>query len=293
MKTRYKQSGRTLAEMTVVIAAIVLLSSFGLPAIRSFLNSFETGGGAKPVISAALASARAIAAKEQRYAGIRFQKAYNRDAPLDLLKADQYMVFIVQDPCIGAYFFRAVEGIQPMKLPDNLGVMDLAIVNSRNVQNPVNPGIGNQVFLDDPALTPTDRDGWLNDPLELTDTTTFSIIFSPSGKLVIHGVRVRNRDGTTEATETPIISMDDTFNTLIKISDPVNPIGMFLQDDYFIAPSDLGFGPEPSRRAFVIYDRRDFKIAYEKGLAYSDYLSILIPDAVIQINPYTGTMIEK
>jgi hypothetical protein len=157
MKTRYKQSGRTLAEMVVVIATIVLLGGIGLPAIRSFLGSFESGTGAKPVISAALASARAIAAKEQRYAGIRFQKAYNPDAPLDPLRADQYMVFIVQDPRIGAYFFRAVEGLQPMKLPDNLGVMDLAIVTSRNVQNPVNPGLGGQVLLDDPALLPADK----------------------------------------------------------------------------------------------------------------------------------------
>ena len=66
MKTRYKQSGRTLAEMAVVIAAIVLLGSFGLPAVRAFLDSFESGTGARPVISAALASARAIAAREQK-----------------------------------------------------------------------------------------------------------------------------------------------------------------------------------------------------------------------------------
>ncbi len=128
MKTANKQSGRTLTEMAVVIATIVLLGGFGLPAIRSFIDSFESGSGARPVISAALASARAIAAKEQRYAGIRFQKAYNRDAPLVPLKEDQYMVFIINDPNIGAYFFRAVEGLEPMKLPDGLGVMDFTIV---------------------------------------------------------------------------------------------------------------------------------------------------------------------
>jgi hypothetical protein len=290
MRTRYRQSGRTLAEMTVVIAAIVLLGSFGLPAVRSFLDSFESGTGAKSVISAALASARAIAAREQKYAGIRFQKAYDPEGPL---KADQYMVFIIQDPNIGAYFFRAVEGLQPMKLPDSLGVMDLAIVSSRNVRNPVNPGV--ELLLDDPdpIFTPADIDGWLNEPRELTDTTTFSIIFSPSGKLVIHGIRVTNRDGKTEATETPIISMDDTFNTLTKIANPVNPIGMFIQDDYFGGSyPDYGVGPEPSRRAFVIYDRREFKRAYERGRAYSEYLSKLIPEE-IYINAYTGTMIER
>jgi type II secretory pathway pseudopilin PulG len=289
MKTRFKQSGRTLAEMTVVIAAIVLLGSFGLPAIRTFLDSFETGTGARPVISAALASARAIAAKEQKYAGIRFQKAYNPDAPFDPLKADQYMVFIVQDPSLVGtygYGFRAVDGLQPVRLPKGFGVMDFEVVEDRNVPRPANPHI--QHRLDNPSLVPN-QDNFINEARELTDTTTFSIIFSPSGKLVIHGVRVRNRDSTTDAG--PIISMDDTFNTLTKISDPVNPIGMFIQDDYFEDTiPNLGLGPEPSRRSFVIYDRREFKRAYEQGQGYSGYLSRLV---AIYINPYTGTMIEE
>ncbi|MHC4088560.1 MAG: type II secretion system protein, partial [Planctomycetota bacterium] len=180
MKIRYKQSGRTLAEMTVVIAAIVLLGSFGLPAVRALLDSFESGTGAKPVISAALASARAIAAKEQRYAGIRFQKAYNSDDPLNplggVLEAAQYMVFIVHDfDKTGLVSgFRAVEGLEPIKLPDSVGVIDLSL-------------IGADVDIDE--------------PFELNNATAFSIIFSPSGKLVIHNVRARNRDGYYQRTK--------------------------------------------------------------------------------------------
>jgi hypothetical protein len=272
MKTRYKQSGRTLAEMTVVIAVIVLLGSIGLPAIRAFLDSFESGTGARPVISAALASARAIAAKEQRYAGIRFQKAYNPDFPLDPLKADQYMVFIINDPNIGAYFFRAVEGLEPIKLPDSIGVMDYKLIN--------------QTITSSPTWEPSS-----NHPVDLIDLTTFSIIFSPSGKMVIHDVRVRNRDGQSHTSA--ILSYDDVFNTQLQVD---AGIGMFYQDDYYpgyASTPNLGLGPEPSRRAFVIYDRREFKSAYDKGRAYSDYLSKLIPNEVIQINPYTGTMVEK
>ena len=272
MKTANTQSGRTLAEMVVVIAAIVLLGGLGLPAIRSFLGSFESGAGAKPVISAALASARAIAAREQRYAGIRFQKAYNRDAPLDPLKADQYMVFIINDPNIGAYFFRAVEGLEPMKLPDSIGVMDYELIN--------------QTIISVPTWEPSS-----NHPVDLIDLTTFSIIFSPSGKMVIHDVRVRNRDGERDTSLT--VSYDDVFNTKLQVDAGV---GMFYQDDYypgFASTPNLGLGPEPSRRDFVIYDRREFKSAYEQGIAYSGYLSKLIPGEVIQINPYTGTMVEK
>jgi hypothetical protein len=257
MKTGYKQSGRTLVEMSVVIAAVVLLGSFGLPAVRTFLDSFESGTGGKPLISAALASARAIAAKEQRYAGIRFQKAYNPDGPL---KADQYMVFIVHDfDRTGlASGFRAVEGIDPIKLPDTVGVMDLSLIGS---------------------------DADIGGPLELNNATAFSIIFSPSGKLVIHDVRVRNKDGEGDSPSFPNLSKDDIFNKRAKVD---AGIGMFYQDDY----GTLGLGRELSRRSFIIYDRLEFKRAYDRGRPFSDYLVKLVPE-MIYINPYTGIMIEK
>ncbi len=264
MKTGYKQSGRTLIEMSVVIAAVVLLGSFGLPAVRTFLNSFESGTGGRPVISAALASARAIAAKEQRYAGIRFQKAYNSDDPLNPLQgvpeAAQYMVFIVHDfDKTGlSSGFRAVEGLDPIKLPDTVGVMDLSL-------------IGADVDIDE--------------PIELNNATAFSIIFSPSGKLVIHDVRVRNRDGYYRPLN-PNDSMDDIFNSPENIA--TFNTGMFVQDDY----AALGLGQEPSRRGFIIYDRLEFKRAYNRGRPYSDYLVKLVPE-IIYINTYTGIMIEK
>ena len=266
MKTINRQSGRTLVEMAIVIAAIVLLGGFGLPAVRTFLGSFESGTGARHVISAALASARAIAAKEQRYAGIRFQKVYNSDDPLDplggVLEAAQYMVFIVhEEPRKMGNIrtgFKAVEGVEPIRLPDSVGVMDLSFIG-------FNPDI--------------------DQPFELNNATAFSIIFSPSGKMVIQDVRIRNRDGDYQPLNLND-SMDDIFNSPENISN--FKTGMFVQDDY---PA-LGLAQEPSRRAFVIYDRRKFKQAYEKGLAYSDYLVKLIPE-VIYINPYTGTMMER
>ncbi len=266
MKNRYRQSGRTLAEMAVVITAVVLLGSIGLPAIRAFLDSFESGTGARPVISAALASARAIAAKEQKYAGIRFQKAYNPDAPLDPLKASQYMIFIVHDfDKTGlASGFRAVEGMKPIKLPDSLGVLDSELIRER--------------MISVPTWEPSN-----NHPVDLTDLTAFSIIFSPSGKLVIHNVRTRNRDGQRDTS--PTVSYDDIFNKKAQVD---TGIGMFYQDDY----AALGLGQEVSRRGFIIYDRQEFKQAYEKGQAYSGYLVKLVPEEVY-INPYTGTMIEK
>ena len=259
MKDKSKQSGLTLTEMTVVIVTVALLTSFGLPAVRTLFNSMATSGGTRAMISAALASARAIAAKEQHYAGIRFQKAYSPDGP-------QYMIFIVQDPEILAWGFRAVEGIQPIRLPDNIGVMDSSLIREAV----------NSIPNWEPSVGP-----------ELTDLTAFSIVFSPSGKLVIHQVQVRNRDGKTSAA--PIQSKDDIFNTESQVTSLTNPFGMFIQDDY---PAARRLKKEPSRSSFIIYDRREFKQALEKSQAYSGYLVKLVPEA-IYINPYTGTMIGK
>ena len=123
------------------------------------------------------------------------------------------MIFIVQDPEILAWGFRAVEGIKPIKLPGSVGVMDLYTAGN---------------FVSD--------DSYIDEPNEVTDATSFSIIFSPSGKLVIHDVRVRNRDGKTEGTETLNKSKDDIFNTLTKITNSVNPSLNFTLTKSLIRP---------------------------------------------------------
>ncbi|MBA7661931.1 hypothetical protein ES703_69951 [subsurface metagenome] len=255
---RATNKGLTLMEMTVVIAVMALLAVFGLPAIRALINSFESEGGAKAMISAGLASARAIAAKEHHYAGVRFQHAYD---PQGLLNAPQYMVFIVHD--FGATGlepgFRAVEGINPIRLPGSVGVMDLRT-----------------------GSTEINSNNDINEERELMDTTTFSVVFSPSGKLIIHDVRVRNRDGHYRPIN-PDDSMDDIFNSPVNID--IHNTGMFVQDDY----AHLGLGEEPSRNRFIIYDKSEFN-KVDESKRYSDYLRYLEP---IYINPYTGTMIKK
>jgi hypothetical protein len=149
----------------------------------------------------------------------------------------------------------------------------------------------NEIRLDDPSLNPN-QDSWINDNLELADTTTFSIIFSPSGKLVTHRVRTRNKDGYVDGTSSNV-SSDDIFNRKARVD---AGFAMFYQDDLFGASwspyPDLGIGEELSRNGFIIYERDTFRAAYEKGRAWSDYLQNLISQTVY-INPYTGTIIEK
>jgi len=282
MKGKNRQCGLTLTEMTVVIVTIALLVGLGLPAVRALLNSFESGSGAKSMISATLASARAIAAREQRYAGVRFQKAYNPQGPLS---ASQYMVLIVQDPDILAYGFRAVEGLEPIKLPKSIGVMDLMTV-ARIYSGPINLQLTDTVINTD-ALISTERD--------LRDTTSFSIVFSPAGKMVLYKVWLRNRDGIPDSQgQVGSISADDVFNKLAAVN---AGIGMFYQDDYFNAwwsfdPSlDLGLGPELSRNGFIIYERQKLRRAFERSTAWSQYL-VKIAAEKVYINSYTGTIIS-
>ena len=270
MKAKPGQRGFTLVEMTVVIVVVALLVSLSLPTVRTFFNSLALSGGTRNTISAALAAARAIAAREQRYAGIRFQQD---------LKGHQYIIFIIQDPEIGAYFFRAVAGVQPIKLPETVGVMEFV-----------------------------ESDAEIYDS-ELMDKTTLSVIFSPRGKLVIHEVQVRNRDGQRDTVANlSNTSHDDIFNKkgdVDKSSQPLremgmgNEIGMFYQDDYFgqldtpdypdVGPrADLGLGPELSRNRFIIYDKTQFA-KIDRNRRWSDYLKDL---DVIYINAYTGRIIS-
>jgi len=283
MNTKLRQSGLTLTELAVVIAVMALLAGLALPAARMIIGSFESGDGARSMISAALASARALAAARDSYVGIRFQKAYNPDAvdPLNPLTAPQYMIFIEKDADPEpngtglANGFRAIEGCKPIKLPDSIGVMDLTLV-------------ARSTTLTEEAI---DTDAQIDTLEELRDTTTFSIIFSPSGKLLIHEVRIRNRNGRMDSSSAR--SLDDVFNTKAQVD---AGIAIFYQDDYWGAAwsgfPNLGLGPEYSRNSFVIYDRDKFARAYKAGKAWSDYLAALTAET-IYLNPYTGTIISK
>lgn len=267
MKTAKLKFGMSLPEILTSIMIVALLAVLTIPAVKAIVNSFSSTGSAEAMINAALSNARAMAMKEQRYVGVRFQKANNSAG---VLNAEQYMVFIANDKdATGlASGYRAIEGLQPIKMPDNTIVLDQYIVTSHNVNNPVNPGVGQQ---------PIQTDGQIDSEPELTDASTFSIIFSPQGNLVIVGVRIRrplNGDSS------------DVFNTYANVN---TGTGKFYQDDYFDGTNpDLQLGPEPSRRQFWICQQDLFRKAFEQGMAYTSYLSQLFP---VYINSYTGTII--
>ena len=285
MEHKRGQSGLSLTEMTVVVALVALLTTFSMPAIRSYFNSAASTGSVEAVISAALASGRAIAAREQRYAGVRFQQDSS---------GQQYMIFIVNDPrktnmLASRFGFCAVDGLKPVKLPEDVGVMDSRLrafyePTQSAAENPLEQAFTIDHLDDLNVANLINEVGYekINGRNKyIIDTTSFSIIFSPSGKLVIHGVRIRNRDKKPRPTVLSD-SGDDIFNGYYNVYD--NVAGMFVQDDY----AEFGLGAEFSRNNFVIYDKARFD-----GMNKVERDVYLQSLNSIYINPYTGTIINR
>ena len=235
------KKGFSLVELLVAMGIVALLVGLSVPAINALQKSYDSTG-ADSMISAALSTARTLAISNHNYAGVRFQKAGD---PNNAVKADQYMVFMIyEEPKNMGNLtdaFRAIEGYKPIKLPANIGVIDMT-----------------NVTLD------TD----INGDIKLFNAATFSIIFSPAGKLVIHLVQTRSYK-----------NLNSVFNTDPNVG---NGTAMFVQDN----------AQEASRSKFVIYDRSRFD-TLAPSERYSKYLGDLKINHSIFINPYTGQLIEK
>ena len=233
MVTNKAKTGFSLVEMMVAIGIVALLLIFSMPALRAIVRSFGESGSAEGIIGPAMASARAIAAKEQRYAGIRFQQT---------AAGEQYAVFIINDPNKAGYVdtlghihlyvngFMVVPGMLPIKFPSNTGVV-------------------------------SGKDGTITiDP----NTTRVSIIFSPSGKLVIHEVR---------ASSNVRLANDAVFSTKEVL---------FPRDGKNYT----------SEKSLKIYDVNRWK-QVQATPSTSDDSDFITALPTMYINPYTGTIMGK
>lgn len=268
----------SLVELLVVIAVIATLVALAIPAINAMQKSYDSTGTVS-MISAALSTARTLAIKNGHYAGVRFQKIYDKKGPLE---ANQYMIFIIYDEDKSGLTcgFIAVESYKPMKLPENVGVVDkMARTQYDSIPNQcdeVHEKQLEEVDLDDSGtnLDPN------NNNRNITDISTFSIVFSPAGKLVSHEIRCRNKNTASRSDDT---SNDDIFNTKNNV-EKNSPVGMFIQDDF----DDYGIGVEMSRRELYIYDREKF----EKITTSAQRMNYLNSLDTFYINPYTGEIIK-
>ena len=272
MRNGQKQFGISLVEILVVLGIIAVLMGVSIPAAKQLVNSFESSTSTRQLINAALSNARAIAVREQAYAGIRFQEDK---------KGNTYIIFIIHDD-IGtglANGFRAVTGRKPMQLPKDVGVSSGYWID-RDAFNPNNWNTLVSNLLDDSVLTNNLTNlvqvGVLERNRYLLDASTFSIVFSPQGKLTVHPVWVRNKDGQTVAgSNDTIFNIESTSNT------------MFLQDDY----DSYGIGPEMSVQSFLIYSKSQFE-EVSSNSHWSGYLENLYQDREY-INPYTGELVME
>ena len=221
-----------------MVASIVILVGIALPATKMFFRSFESQSGAMTLISGALSAARAMAIKHQRYAGVRFQCEYDPRGPL---YARQYMIHVVhdRDGTTLASGFRPIDGIKPIPLPEPVGVTDLIVRGNTSISSD--------------AATATD----------VNDMMAFSIVFSPSGRVVVHDVRMAYGTGELSA--------------------------RFISDGPTTASN--GYLQEPSRTGFLIFDRKEFNQAYERGAAWTQYLSRMA-SGMVYVSPYTGRIIS-
>jgi prepilin-type N-terminal cleavage/methylation domain-containing protein len=251
MNARTKKSGFSLTEVIVTMGIIGVLAGIGVPAVRQVMKSFESSSRVRDVVAAAFSNARARAMARGEYIGLRFQSD---------LEGNQYMVFIEEDSDDSglANSFRAITGRNTIRLPKNGLVMDLRL--GKNTFSPVP--------LSDKVIDTNDA---IDEARELVDTTAFSVIFSPAGKLVQHVARIWN-------------GAPDIFNDKVKVDDGE---AMFYYDSYGI----LGLGVEVSRNNFIIVDKNEFKMV-PPAERWDRYLQHLAENEIFYINPYTGEIFD-
>ncbi len=273
MKQNLKKTGFTLIELLVAIAIIVIVGAVSLVSIRAITKSFNSGSYAINIIDAALSGARATAIKEGKYAGIRFQREYD---PAGFGKANQYMIPVilanVNDMNGAKDCYVAAEGKRSIKVPNSLIIME--------------------VYRYDYSLTPDADididDDTLNSVSGIRNATTFTILFSPSGKPVVRFAQVRNKDGKADP-QNAKDSSDRVFNSKINVE---SGIGRFFQDYTKGDANEIdGLWKEPTRTSFFIFDRKEFE-KVDSSKRYSDFISKIKDQSTYYLNPYNGKIIR-
>ncbi|MBN2376728.1 MAG: prepilin-type N-terminal cleavage/methylation domain-containing protein [Sedimentisphaerales bacterium] len=252
MKAKMRQFGFSLVEMLVVIAIISVMIGVAALNAGDILRT-QRISSARNLIRNSLAQAQAYAQTNRKYAGLRFQ--FDRNG---WSAGRQYMVLIEKVPeSVTAYEFNPIPNSKPLALPKNIGVITLPLDLQLLTED--------QWLDDDPTLDGSDV---------LAGSTTFSIIFSPTGQLVVKDVNLKER-----------FVNDPVVNTLADVNLGVS---LLYRDTWAGAGEADWCVKEPSALDLFICETSQLRDT-NPDLRYTNYVADLEP---ILINVYTGTFIE-
>ena len=264
--------GMTLIEITVVVAIIAMLVGFGVPAVRALINSAQSESTVRTMVQSMFDTARTLAMANQAYVGVRFQKAYDAETE----QTDQYMILVKHDPQPRrqgyANEYHALVGHKPVRVPSQYYLADLKYT----VRSMESDGAG--------VYFATDAD------VNEADMTSFTVLFSATGQMVVGHVRVRNADGKPQADAHQ--SNDRVFNTKTRIDNPAPPDYPEIPGPVFLLDDDTpGRHAENSRDRFFILGRDRLEQATKADRPWQDYLRGVSDDPIL-VSPFNGQLIE-
>ena len=240
MKAKAQQFGFTLVEMLVVVAIIAVMVGVAALNAGDILRS-QRSTSARNLIRSSLAQAQAYAQTNRKYAGLRFQ--FDRNG---WDRGRQYMVLIEK---VGVdHVFNPIPNSKPLALPKTIGVIPVEQASDTG--------------LDDEYSNSDGMEG----------AATFSIIFSPSGQLVVKDVYLCQR-----FIGDPVVGNATDVNSGISL----------LYSDWWDDGVDWCVA-EPSALGLIVCETTRLREA-RPDWRYADYVVNLEP---ILINVYTGTFIE-
>ena len=248
----------------MVVTIIAVLIGMALPAFTMMMRSNKQGA-AQTTISSALTLAQAQAAQTQRYAGVRFQQAES---------GRQYVVLIEKAVGGSAYEYHAVANMKPMALPLGIGAI------SAQVDSEASYDAGDaDKYLEDYGVS--------GDPCYcLENATTFSLVFSPGGQLVVKRVQLQPRDPCD-----PVVGYDGTVGD-------VRQGGALLYCDDGYWPHGITAAwciRKDSTTGLYIYDTGAMA-EVNRNRRWSDYIGGADRETGVRrlwINGYTGKIIEE
>jgi len=274
----HSHSAYTLVEILVAIAIIVIVLAIAVGSLRALTGTNQMGA-ARTMLHTLLASARAEASARGHLVGVRFQQSAD---------GTTYGVIIwprePQPPGLNYVFFEAAPNREPFRFPAGVELAAGSMV--------VSP----------------DADGNASLTTGLANSTTFSIVFEPTGQLAFRTIRVGQRRVEDPVNPQNAYGVEDPRDGIFDDAPNQNPrveplpgtstpnytVNWLLAGDALPAyppflPARPGIqNPELTENSLWLYDQAARRDAGPQP--WTNYLRHQQRAARLLINPYTGQL---